>query len=153
METVQNEIDRLIEEQIITCPLISTQNEFRDLKTETVVKIVKCYSDGKVTLHSIKSDAEAYAKRNEEILNQAKERIDKCFEESNFSEKIKCAVDAVNHVQAIAKKIENSIKGSYTCINNELASGQEKIKKILDEIKGCIENPPEDPSADPSVQE
>lgn len=94
VQNVQAQIDIMINGKIKPC-LSTIPGDIETARQVTRNNIVQCVEAGKLQLSSVSDGVEGYKVGTQQEIQKSQEIIDKCVNEQNFGEKIKCAVDAV----------------------------------------------------------
>lgn len=147
------ELDALIQEQIKPC-LQNTQENIENVKENTKIAVEACQENGESKLSSIQLDIKAYEETNQRAVDAMSASIQSCVNETNFGDKIKCAVDASrnisSNVQIIRKNIANTtslvlteireaVVETHECIANAIRDGHADVNQILVEARQCLE--------------
>ncbi|CAO1420836.1 unnamed protein product [Diamesa serratosioi] len=153
VENVQAQIDALINGKIKPC-LSGIPEDIQVVRQETRDNIEKCVEGGKLQLSSVKQEVEKYKVGTQLEIQKSQEIIDKCVQEQNFGDKIKCAVDAARIVSSAIARIRENISdtietyrtsigailsGTMQCVTYEVQVGEAKMGAILENARQCLE--------------
>lgn len=151
---VKAELEALVNEQIKPC-LEGLPQKIKAVEEETKQALKVCRRNGWSNLQTIKDDVANYRAIKQEAVTGMTAFIQSCANESSFSEKIKCTVEASRNVSRtagvlrenianttaiVSAKIRTTVSKTHDCCVGVLRNSQREIQEIMEEARQCLED-------------